>query len=233
MGWEPEFLQEAVDTCTNDSGRIQDCPLFEVVDEATAKDCEFKMPLALMAEKVVEALSLLPGDVDITYGDGSTEGDEEEEPAKPTLSYTPGDTPSDSASPLPGQVFKETSVYVAPSPTTTSISTTEEVVEVAAVETSTTPEPVPEPEPTTTSAPAPTPEEPEIIYESTQYITQGNVVSKILWAEETVWVTEVVSSTTTVTHEAAPSDDVDDAAVVEAIRKRRAHHLHGHGHRHL
>jgi hypothetical protein len=232
MGWEPEFLQEAVDTCTNESGRIQDCPIFDVVDEATAKECEFKMPLVLLAEKVLEGLGLLPGDVDITYGDGATEEEEEPTPStKPTLSYTPGDTPSDIATPLPGQVFKESSAYVAPVPTTTSSSTPS--VSIAEVESTSTPEPVPEPEPTTTSTPVV--EEPDISYASTQYVTNGNVVSKILWAEETVWQTEVVGSTTTVTAlgdaPTAPTDDAND--VGEALRKRRAAHLHGHGHRHL
>ena len=230
MGWEPDFLQEAVDTCTNPSGRIQDCPLFDVVDEATAKECEFQVPLVLVAEKVLEGLGLLPGDVDITYGDDATE--EEETSAKPTLSYTPGETASEDATPLPGQVFKESSAYVAPVPTTTSSSSVPAAT-VAAVESSSTPEPVPEPEPTTTSTPVV--EEPEVSYASTQYVTNGNVVSKILWAEETVWQTELVGSTTTLTVQGdappAPTDDAND--VGEALRKRRAAHLHGHGHRHF
>lgn len=184
------------------------------------------MPLALMAEKVLDALNLLPGDVEITYGEGSDNSEEEEKPSpKPTLSYTPGDKPEDAASPLPGQVFKETSAYVAPEPTTSPDAAT-----IAAVE----PSSEPEPEPTTTPAPVVEPVEPEPSYQSTQFVTNGNVVSKIYWAEETVWVTELVASTTTVAADGtAPTDDADSEPVV----KRHAHHHHlharGHGHRHL
>lgn len=219
MGWETEFLQQAVDTCTNDSGRIEDCAIFDVVDEATAKSCEFNVPPALSGEKVFEALNLLPGDVEITYGEGSDEPVEEKPKPKPTLSYTPGSIPTDINSPLPGQVFKETSAYVAPVPTTTSAP----VVSVAAV-------PAVEPQPAPTSVHALEYVEIEPNYKSTQLVTNGNLVSKIYWAEETVWVTEVLGSTVTVEGRAAPSADAE----IDPVVKRHAHrHLHPHGRRHL
>lgn len=48
MGWSSAaFLQEAVDTCTNASGEIQDCALFDIQSDATAAQCTFKEPTEL------------------------------------------------------------------------------------------------------------------------------------------------------------------------------------------
>ena len=49
-GWEPDFLQQAVDTCTNDSGRIEDCPIFDIQSEAEASMCNFEMPEVLKSD---------------------------------------------------------------------------------------------------------------------------------------------------------------------------------------
>lgn len=235
MGWDEDFLQDAVNTCTNESGRIEDCPLFDVVDQATAAQCSLTLPQALSAEDVDGPVSALPGNVEITYGDGSTDGDDEPAPTtatvQPTLTYQPGETPSAPASPLPGQVFKETSAYVAPVPTTTSTSTTStstssvptELGDFGALDVSETTAPEPTttvPAATTTAVPAP---EESVSYFSTQYVTAGNVVSKILWEEEVIYVTEFEETTTTVV--------VQPSAV--PARRRRGAHLHGHGHNRL
>lgn len=231
MGWEEDLLQQAVDTCTNESGKIEDCAVFNVVDEATAAECSLNTPKALSSEDVKGPLKALPGDVEITLGDGSTEGGDEPSPTSatvaPTLTYKPGETPSDPAAPLPGQIFKESSsAYVAPAPTTTSASTSTVKPDVGALEIPETTEPAPVP--TTTSAPPAVTPSPELepveseSYISTQYVTDGNVVSKILWEEEVVYVTELEDATTTVVVP-APS----------AKRRRRGAHLHGHGHRHI
>lgn len=45
MGWESEdFLQQAVDTCTNASGEIQDCALFDIQSDSDAATCAFEIP---------------------------------------------------------------------------------------------------------------------------------------------------------------------------------------------
>jgi hypothetical protein len=42
MGWESsDFLQSAVDTCTNASGQIEDCPLFHIQSDADSQKCFF------------------------------------------------------------------------------------------------------------------------------------------------------------------------------------------------
>lgn len=133
--------------------------------------------------------------------------DEEEQPVEPiptttgeqpTLAYTPGDKPTDSARPLPGQVFKESSKE-ADAPAPTSAASAPVAAAAAAAD--------------TTEAPEPSPS-----FYSTQYITAGNTVSKILWEEELVYVTQYAEETATVT---APAN------------KRRRSHLHGHARRNL
>lgn len=104
-GWNQAFLQQAIDTCTSPSGKIQDCPLFNVTNEATAKKC--KLPNDLVnKEKVDGPLDRLPGNNEVTYGGGKPSASP---PEVPMLNppYAPGQRPPVPASPPSGQVFKE------------------------------------------------------------------------------------------------------------------------------
>ncbi|KAJ6789037.1 hypothetical protein PWT90_10987 [Aphanocladium album] len=210
MGWDKSFLQQAIETCTNPSGRIEDCPLFDVVDQATATSCKLDKPLpkSLLGEvkNLLGPLSNLPGGLSI-FGDNGNPllpeiggDDTPTATSKPTLSYTPGAQATNSASPLPGQVFKQvdsdadSSSAAAPAPTTPTAP-----VAVAAAVTEA---------PTTTAEPS---------YYSTQYITNGNTVSMIFWEEELVTVTETAQATATQT--------------VVAPAKRRRSHFHAHARR--
>ncbi|KAK5631016.1 hypothetical protein RRF57_006731 [Xylaria bambusicola] len=72
-GWDPAFLQEAIDTCTNPSGELSDCGLFTsngpLLSEDEQRDCKFRTPLALAAENVIaKTLPQLPGGVQIQDG---------------------------------------------------------------------------------------------------------------------------------------------------------------------
>ncbi|KAF4339569.1 glyoxal oxidase precursor [Fusarium beomiforme] len=255
MGWEEEFLQDAINTCTSETGRIEDCPLFNVVSEEKATSCEMKLPKALANEDVKGPMKQLPGGDEVSYGDGS---DEKPDPTggvhAPTLTYSPGDRPENSASPLPGQVFKVSSAYGAPAPgpsskTSTSVEHKTSLpsdgviipsiaagdVGVAALKESSNAETPSAPAPTTTPAPELQPVTDTKSYFSTQYVTNGNLVSKILWDEQVVYVTdlaeEVVVVTITSTAVATPSAAA--AAPAPPKRRRRGAHLHGHGHRHF
>lgn len=38
-GWDPAFLQVAIDNCTNDSGTVQDCFQFDLIDQSVTTEC--------------------------------------------------------------------------------------------------------------------------------------------------------------------------------------------------
>lgn len=204
MGWDSNFLQKAINTCTNPSGRIEDCPLFNVVDESKATSCKMKksLPQLLFGENVMGPMVSLPGGVKVGVG-----SDDNNKPATtagqapPTLTYRPGEKASSPAAPLPGQAFKETghsSSIPAPQPTTPSFAVGAQAVE----PTSAPPSATPTPQPT---------------YYSTEYVTSGNVVKKILWEEKFVTVTEYGDSP-------APTQ-----AGGASYRRRHVHRGHAHG----
>lgn len=69
MGWESEdFLQKALDTCQNDSGRIEDCPLFDIQSDSDAAKCTFDMPEILKDEDVLSVQDGIPLGVPLQYG---------------------------------------------------------------------------------------------------------------------------------------------------------------------
>ncbi|KAJ8060890.1 hypothetical protein OCU04_009971 [Sclerotinia nivalis] len=68
MGWEEEFLQQAVDTCTNLSGEISDCPLFDIQDASVYGSCSFEMPSDLVNDEIIGPMSTLPGNCPVQYG---------------------------------------------------------------------------------------------------------------------------------------------------------------------
>ncbi|KAL2127847.1 hypothetical protein VTI74DRAFT_10097 [Chaetomium olivicolor] len=200
-GWDAKFLQAAVDTCTSDSGKVSDCPLFTLQSEDEMRKC--KMPTRpIVANEKVKGLigDSLPGNVLIQYGPGPATGGPKAQTSSvyvpvPTVSYSPGTT---GTLHLPGGIFKE-------SPPVTP--------EVAALA-----EPTVSPSPT----PTPTPSDPPVPsgYElvRTDYITNGNVVSKIVVIET---VEYVMMTTETVTVTATFGD-----------QKARRELLHLHRHRH-
>ncbi|GKT84385.1 WSC domain-containing protein [Colletotrichum tofieldiae] len=222
-GWDEDFLQSAVDTCTNLSGRIEDCPIFDLQDEAATAQCEMKIPDIVAKDNVNGPDSILPGNVAITFGDGSSEGGAAPvssstiaAPTVPTLTYKPGKTAT--ANPLPGEVFHETGkIPYGSSISVEAVSTP--VPEPAAPTTEPTPTPIIEP--VITSAPASSSQQ-SISFVSTQTITSGNTVSIIYWEEEIVYVTEYedITATLTVTPTATP-----------VLRAKR--HLHQHRKHHL
>ncbi|KJZ74487.1 hypothetical protein HIM_06083 [Hirsutella minnesotensis 3608] len=207
MGWNRDFLQQAVNTCTNPSGRIEDCPLFDIMGKGEAVSCNLQspMPPALHTEDVEGPMMRLPG------GGGSGGGDKPSyvappAPPAPTLQYTPGEKAPDPAHPLPGQVFKEKSLAAA-------LPAITDLVPEAKIEAA-------PPVPTVPPAPVSIPDTKS--YYSTQWVTNGNVVSKIVFEAKTVTATEYVDVTTTVAAEPTYNP---------VLRRRRVAHLHSHGHR--
>ncbi|KAF4618056.1 hypothetical protein G7Y89_g14992 [Cudoniella acicularis] len=218
MGWDETFLQNAVDTCTNLSGQIQDCPLFTIQDESTYSNCNFTVPEALVSENVVSGMTALPGNVPImsgpAYAKGPAAGSTNTvsniplppasstaiptSSAVPTLSYSAGTTASSSGQYAPGGVFAAIS-------SKTSLSSGASAA-------------------TTTAAPSlGDAADASQSFFSTQYETQGQKVMEVFWVEEVVTVTE--SETTTVF--AAPTPTAQGAY------KKRHMHAHLHQHRRL
>lgn len=209
-GWDVDFLQAAVNDCTNDSGKIEDCPHFTLQSEDAQKQCEMRLPSVLANEKVAGVVgNVLPGNVKIQYGPGpatvTNPGPQTTVVAVPTVSYSEGTKPTDSVY-QPGQMFKEIS-----SSTTASEapSSTEEIAALAQ------PPVTPAPEP-----PAPTPVDDGYEIIRTDYVTEGNLVNMIIVKEKIEYVTVTTTTYTSTT-------------TIGALKARHERHMHRHGRRHV
>jgi len=68
FGWEDGFLQQAVDTCTSETGLVDDCELFDIQTETQQKECFFDMPSQLWHEDFDMSANGLPGNIPIEWG---------------------------------------------------------------------------------------------------------------------------------------------------------------------
>lgn len=237
-GWDVSFLQNATDTCTNASGRIQDCPLFTIQDDAKAAQCQIKVPNNLAAEDVSGPnLSSLPGGVAIQVGPGPATATNPPTATSvtsvPVMSYKPGATPTGDQY-VPGQVFKQSgegeAMNAAAAPTETpaavaddgapSIKAESEPEAEPASVSVTSSSPTPAPPAITTPPPPPTTREESNNGVRTEYITVGNIVSKIIWVEDVQFVTEYVDQIVTATYTTAPTP----------LGRRHVRHLEKHNH---
>ena len=198
MGWESEeFLQSAIDTCTNPSGEIEDCALFDIQSDSDSSQCTFEMPEVLKNDEVCGPREGLPVDIPIQYGPqeattyaiaGRTgQPTTTIAPSEPpetfshrTLTYSPADPESTRTAPFGIVVAK-----VSPA------AGTESVVEAA-------------------SSPTPTAASSGEGFVATSYITTGNTVMEIFITEVDVTVTAT---------EAAPTDS--------NRKRHLHRHLHG------
>lgn len=67
-GWNQSFLQQAVNTCTNASGRQEDCVYFNIQDDTIATSCFLSTPEELEDENVQGPMPTLPGNMPIFSG---------------------------------------------------------------------------------------------------------------------------------------------------------------------
>ncbi|EAQ90551.1 hypothetical protein CHGG_02486 [Chaetomium globosum CBS 148.51] len=197
-GWEEDFLQSAVDQCTNASGQISDCPLFTILSADDQRKCKIATPPMIASEKLSGLIGdILPGNVKISLGPAPANHNQPKpDPIPlPVLSVPVPNV-------LPGGVFKEepTSSPEAESTTTPSSTST------------------PTPTPTPTPSDPPIPKGYELV--RTDYVTNGNVVSKIVVIET---IEYVMMATETVTVTATPGAD----------KARRELNQHKHQHQHL
>ena len=188
MGWDPVFLQKAVNQCTNLSGQIEDCPLFDIQSPDAYSNCNITLPSAIVDENVVGPMPTLPGNVPIVSGpapaDGATAGGTATgaptapvstgSQALPTLSYSAGSSLASTDTYIPGGIF---AVSIASSSSKVASPVDAQVT----------------PAPTTSATSSNT-----VSFYSTQYTTSGQDVLEVLWVEEIVTVTDPVTSTVTV-----------------------------------
>nr|POE72895.1 hypothetical protein CFP56_30834 [Quercus suber] len=69
MGWDEDFLQSAIRTCTNLSGEIGDCPLFTQQTDAEAAQCTFDVPAVLENDDAAGPRMGLAEGVPIQWGE--------------------------------------------------------------------------------------------------------------------------------------------------------------------
>jgi hypothetical protein len=67
-GWDVDFLQDAVNTCTNPSGEITDCPLFNIQTQEEGAKCKIATPEALVDDNCAGPAEGLCGNVPIQAG---------------------------------------------------------------------------------------------------------------------------------------------------------------------
>lgn len=62
-GWDEETLRQAVNFCTSESGRIEDCPVFNLQSASEASQCSMETPSILASEDVIGPMDSLPGKI--------------------------------------------------------------------------------------------------------------------------------------------------------------------------
>ncbi|KAM0143762.1 hypothetical protein ACHAP3_001022 [Botrytis cinerea] len=229
MGWDEEFLQEAVDTCTNASGEISDCAIFDIQDVSVYGSCNFTLPSALDDEDVVGPMATLPGNCPIqagpglatamagtattaktssaAYGTSSAKGSSattttSSSAVVPTLSYSAGSTivASLGQTYAPGGVFAAVESGVSYSASSSSTAAADAIAAVSS--------------PATTLLTTPA------SFYSTSYSTTTAIspLNEKVEVDEVVWVQEDVTITVTATA----------TATATGVARRR--HLHEHQH---
>lgn len=242
-------MGRAVKQCTNQSGRIEDCPVFDLQSESDAAQCDMVVPNLLADEDVLGPMAALPGgiqmgefvgdivagvtdvipDVNVSTGKpiGALDQNGAVEPtSKPAVEPQP--TPSEPVSeeptpaPAPEVPAPEVSALNAPVPDEPAADRAPEVPASEPAPADPAPEvpvsqpapeaPVSQPAPAEPApeAPAPAPKDPviteapepvapeeELKVVRTDYVRDGNVLSKIVWVEELVYVTQTEECTVT------------------------------------
>ena len=101
-GWEDGILQQAIEKCTDMSGEIQKCPVFELQDQSKMNQCKMSMPSLLANERYDATNQGLPGNVPIMRGPGYAKGAKKDDPGEPSVppkDPPPPAAPSSSANP--------------------------------------------------------------------------------------------------------------------------------------
>ncbi|KAL2793400.1 hypothetical protein BJX66DRAFT_306094 [Aspergillus keveii] len=237
-GWESGVLEEAVKTCTNPSGQVEDCPVFELQSEFEQGLCSFDIPSILKDEDLTTIKGGFPNDIVVEWGP---------EYAFP-IQYANGNQPSTTtATPKPtSDADLGLSVSIDLGAIAGNIHAAESKTESTSTTTSTTTQPPPPPTTTSTTSTStwtPTP--------TTSYV-KSTVTQEIVWVEQQIVVmvdendvpvktetgaVEVLSTAyKTVTRTVDTIVTIPTEPPAEAPAKRdhhdhlKAHKRHQHGH---
>ncbi|KZF20149.1 hypothetical protein L228DRAFT_240704 [Xylona heveae TC161] len=218
-GWEPDFLQSAVKQCTNPSGEVSDCPLFNLQDETKAAQYTFSTPQELSSENPFFGENGIPGNVPIQSGPAyATHGT-----MAPTASASSSSASATSASASSSSQVVPTQSYAAGSSgvvygATSSAQGIEYMAQASPSSGSTTSAV----DTSVTAAAVPSSSGDQM---QTTLITKGNTAYEVFIASETVTVT-ASDATVTATASTAVVTETDGAS------SRRRRHLHNHQHPH-
>lgn len=214
--------------------------MFNLQSQTDASQCDMNVPSLLANENVMGPMASLPGGIQLGEfvgdlvdgvtdvigggqdpalgGGGSNASPEANAPGNGVDKQPMPETPVES---VPVQPASAAPVPAEPAPAAPVAE--EPVSKESAYETPVSKESTPEQpqpaEPVITEAPKPVVPEEDLDIVSTEYVRDGNVLSKIVWVEEVFYVTETAYETCTVT--------------VEPPKAKRARaHMHRHSHRH-
>lgn len=219
MGWEDDVLQEAIDSCTNLSGNIEDCNIFDIQSEDDQRQCEFHMPLTLKKEDCSVHDEGLPGGMPVEWG-----------PERAMMKAMTSDAPSLVLPTLSiGDLSVDPNTWFDKSTATTS-STATSTSSSSSTSTST---PSPTPTPITSTIIDPVTE--EVIYLERDIVVMCDDKGDNTWTS-TGPLRTVSSTTTTLSVETSTTTSyaMDTIPEVEVPvptgghARRHAHHRHGH-----
>ncbi|KAJ5908601.1 hypothetical protein N7495_001283 [Penicillium taxi] len=69
-GWEDGVLQDAVDSCTSDTGLVEDCEIFDIQSQTDETQCTIDLPAGIRHENTYMHADGLPGNMPIEWGPG-------------------------------------------------------------------------------------------------------------------------------------------------------------------
>ncbi|KAI3097075.1 hypothetical protein CBS147333_9404 [Penicillium roqueforti] len=229
QAWDDGILQQAIDTCTSESGIVTDCEIFDVQTEDEQRQCQFPVPSVIKNENCELHEDGLPGDMAIQWGPeyatmkSAATTTTSSVVSVPTISIPTSSLPTVSVGGIsidPNTLLENLHVTSAAEATTSFTSTS-----------------TPSPTPTAITSTIIDPITEEIIYleRDVYVICDGNgvVYSTSTGAVRTVStsLTTIVETSTAVSY--AKKDTVPEA--VEPVQaaghaRRHLHHRHGHGH---
>ncbi|KAJ5381906.1 uncharacterized protein N7496_004334 [Penicillium cataractarum] len=118
--WEDGVLQEAIDTCTSESGEVSACEIFDIQSETEERECFLDLPSELKNENVQMHADGLPGPMGMQWGPAyATMGS-----ASSSSSSSSTSTPTSAASVSVGATIDVGNVLAINTAVTTTSSTT-------------------------------------------------------------------------------------------------------------